>query len=84
MNCSRKGCLFDYIGRSGVAAGPYAVHPRCETPFSPPDPSAYCTNQVMPIAPVGIEVNPRSYGQQTKDGEHSLLFSLVHSQEAYR
>ena len=77
MNCSRKGNLFDYIGRPRVAAEPYAVHPRCETLFSPLGPSAYCTDQVMPIAPVEIEVSPQSYEQQTKDGEHSHYFSRL-------
>ena len=77
MNCSRKGNLFDYIGRPRVAAEPYAVHPRCETLFSPPDSSAYCTDQVMPIAPVEIEVSPQSYEQQTKDGEHSHSVSRL-------
>jgi pyridoxine 4-dehydrogenase len=77
LNELLKEGKFDYIGRSGVAAETVRRAPTVRNPFPPPDPSAYCTNQVMPIASVEIEVSPQSYEQRTKDGEHRPYFSCL-------
>ena len=66
---------FDYVGLSEVAAATVRRAHKVRTPFlSPPcfklRVNAYCTNQVIPITAVEIEVSPQSYEQQTKDGMH--------------